>query len=111
MEQSNETYNPDDQPKQLRSMHETRETTPVGRQRVCLGVSQYRQQLPSYTGGRPRNRGVTEEIVTTDSTSERLEIVHNYEISKTVERLVKAHGSVRRLSVAVVLDEVDRRRS
>jgi flagellar biosynthesis/type III secretory pathway M-ring protein FliF/YscJ len=54
---------------------------------------------------------VTEEIVTTDSTSERLEIVHNYEISKTVERLVKAHGSVRRLSVAVVLDEVDRRRS
>lgn len=109
VEQTSEIYNPEDQPGLLRSSHETRETAPAGGA-LTGGIPGTGSNLPSYTGVTAEGEEITGETQTTttgsEGTTERVEIVQNFELSKTVERLVKAPGSVRRLSVAVVLDDV-----
>jgi flagellar M-ring protein FliF len=95
VETSSETYSPANRPPQVRSSRELSE----------------RVLTPGQPGGVPgteANIPPTQEPVTTQAQNrgpfERRETTTNYELSKTVEKTIKAPGTVRRLSVAVVLD-------
>lgn len=95
-ESSSETYSPPNTTPQVRSSQETIEKqsqlpTEVG------GVPGTQSNLPSYTG-------VLTSATSTQGAYEKRETTTNYELSKTVEKSSKAPGSVKRLSVAVVLD-------
>lgn len=95
VETSSETYSPANRPPQVRSSRELSE----------------RVLTPSQPGGVPgaeANIPPTQEPVAAPGQYrgpfERRETTTNYELSKTVEKTVRAPGTVRRLSVAVVLD-------
>ncbi len=95
VETSSETYSPANRPPQVRSSRELSE----------------RVLAPGQPGGVPgtdANIPPTQEPVAAPGQNrgpfERRETTTNYELSKTVEKTIKAPGTVQRLSVAVVLD-------
>jgi flagellar M-ring protein FliF len=61
-----------------------------------VGLDTNSPQIPTYPG-----------VITTTAEGGyvRRETLYNYEVSKTVQNLVKAPGSIKRMSVAVLLDE------
>ncbi len=86
------------QPSIVRSQQQTRErfsgppgTLPGGIPGVSSNVGPGPQTVPGGTAGPPVQ-------------FEKEDVVTNYEVSKAVERLIKAPGSVERISVAVMLD-------
>jgi len=90
-----ETYSPAGQAGSVRSTHDQTEkyiqTSPG-----AGGIPGSDSNIPTYQ----------EEITTTNRPYyERNEVTTNYELSKTVQHLVQAPGSLKRLSVAVVLDK------
>ncbi|MDA8218729.1 MAG: flagellar basal-body MS-ring/collar protein FliF, partial [Dehalococcoidales bacterium] len=125
VEQSIETYGPDGQPGQLRSESETRELYP-GSGTAIGGIPGPSSNIPSYVGvGETRTTPTptsADQVTPTPASANqatptpasdsqngdygRIDVVRNYEISKTVEHVVQAPGSVKRMSVAVVLDEL-----
>ncbi|MHB1415599.1 MAG: flagellar basal-body MS-ring/collar protein FliF [Chloroflexota bacterium] len=125
VEQNIETYGPDGQPSQLRSLSETRELYPASGTTVG-GIPGPSSNIPSYVGVEetqttptptsadqvtPTPASANQATPTPASDSQngdygRIDVVRNYEISKTVEHVVQAPGSVKRMSVAVVLDEL-----
>ncbi|MCD6290459.1 MAG: flagellar M-ring protein FliF [Anaerolineae bacterium] len=77
-------------------------------------VEEYQGRPDAAAGGIPGMDSNSSQVpfypsVITDTTKEggyvRREAIYNYEVSKTVQNLVKAPGSVKRLSVAVLLDK------
>lgn len=92
-ETSTETYSPPNKPPQLRTQRESTETSqgvgPAG------GIPGALSNVPG-AGGQADSRGQAQ--------SERREVSSTYEVSKTVERLIRAPGGIKRLSVAVALD-------
>lgn len=120
-ESSSETYSPSGKPAQVRSTHEL-----VERSATALGDGGF--STPSYpidgrtpagpvspnaTPATTATPQVTPQALATPTTTagsvsdpkyERREVTNNYEISKLVEHTVKAPGSVKKLSVSVLLD-------
>lgn len=92
-ESNSETYSPQQKAPQVRSQRQVSETTvgggPVG------GVPGTDSNVPTYPSVQAGG-GQTQ--------TERRDVTTNYELSKTVEKLVRAPGSIKRLSVAVALD-------
>jgi flagellar M-ring protein FliF len=95
VETSSETYSPANRPPQVRSSRELSERV--------LTTAQ-----PGGVPGTDANIPPTQEPVAAPGQNrgpfERRETTTNYELSKTVEKTIKAPGAVQRLSVAVVLD-------
>ncbi|MGE5620282.1 MAG: flagellar basal-body MS-ring/collar protein FliF [Sphingomonadaceae bacterium] len=120
IESSSETYSPADKPSPVRSTREFVERSAVPLGDGSLTVPSYPidgrtpagpvspSVTPAPTPGAeatPRPTLTAEEaLVVTDPKYERREVTTNYEISRQVERIVKAPGSVKRLSVSVLLD-------
>jgi flagellar M-ring protein FliF len=59
---------------------------------------------PPQVRSQREQREVQIQAATGDSRAERQDTQTNYELSKTVEKLVRAPGGIRRLSVAVAID-------
>lgn len=92
---NSETYNPDGQV--VRSTQNvTDETQESGANAVGAPVT-VETNLPGLPGG-------TTNSQSGGNKTSRTEEVTNYEISKTVESVVRAAGDVKRLSIAVVVD-------
>lgn len=106
MEQNNETYNPDGQQSQLRSMREAKERQPSGGV-AGGGIPGPTSNVPSYVGTEQEGDAAAsaDSAASTPGEYERTELVQNFEVSKTVERIIRAPGSVKRMSVAVILDD------
>ncbi len=94
-ESNSETFSPNERPAQIRSQRELVESQTQGAERVG-GAPGADSNVPTYPGAAGDTTGPT--------TAQRREMQTNYELSKTVERLVRAPGSIKRLSVAVALD-------
>ncbi|MCL5025235.1 MAG: flagellar M-ring protein FliF [Chloroflexi bacterium] len=107
-ESSSESYSPAAKSPQVRSSHETFEsygTLPPG----VGGVPGAQSNLPGYAGVVTGTRGITNSAaVTATATAQnqytKKDTLTNYELSKVVEKTSKAPGSIKKLSVAVVLD-------
>ncbi|HEY8475906.1 MAG TPA: flagellar basal-body MS-ring/collar protein FliF [Chloroflexota bacterium] len=91
-EATSELYSPGGQEPQLRSIHELRETQGPGA--TTAGGVPGDANLPTYQ----------QQTTTTTGSSERVESSRDYELSRTVEKVVRSPGAIRRLSVAVLLD-------
>ncbi len=119
-EANTETYSPAGKEAQIRSSRET-----VERSSVPLGEAATLASVPSYPlDGRNATPPPTPEATKTSAPSatpvedgvsgssasaiepryEKRDTTTNYEVSKLVERTVRAPGAVKRLSVAVMLD-------
>src|SRR5579875_1069967 len=93
-EANSETFSPDGKPPQVRSQREQRETqTQQGG--APGGVPGADANIPTYAAVQAAGG---------ESRAERQDTQTNYELSKTVEKLVRAPGGIRRLSVAVAID-------
>ena len=93
-EANSETYSPDGKPPQVRSQREQRESqTQQGG--APGGVPGADANIPTYAAVQAAGG---------ESRAERQDTQTNYELSKTVEKLVRAPGGIRRLSVAVAID-------
>jgi flagellar M-ring protein FliF len=92
-EATSELYSPGGQEPQLRSIHELRETQGPGA--TTAGGVPGDANLPTYQ---------QQTTTTTTGSSERVESSRDYELSRTVEKVVRSPGAIRRLSVAVLLD-------
>ena len=123
-ESSSETYSPNGKAAQVRSSREVveRSATPLGETASSFSVPTYPQGARSAAG--PVSPEATPTVVATPGVQptpvsatavatatgatepkyERRETTTNYELSKQVERIVKAPGAVKRLSVSVLLD-------
>lgn len=93
-ESSSETYSPEQRQPQIRSQRQVTETSNSNGSRAG-GIPGSDGNLPTY----PALQGGDGQ-----SQAERRETSTNYEVSKTVEKLVRAPGGIKRLSVAVALD-------
>ncbi len=99
LETSSETYSPGSaEAGVLRSSRIVEEYQPSPEEGVggVPGIDSNRLEVPTYQGV------VTS---TTEGGYVRREAVYNYEVSKTVQNLVREPGRIKRLSVAVLLDE------
>lgn len=124
-EWSSETYSPSGKPIQIRSSREVveRSATPLGETGSGYGIPSYPldgrspagpvspEQSPGTNPGDQARAQATPQATTgtvaasaADPKYERREVTTNYEVSKLVERTVKAPGAVKRLSVSVMLD-------
>jgi flagellar M-ring protein FliF len=98
-EQTNETFTPSD-PTQtpVRTSHDITEITNAGANAAAAGgvpgAASNNGAVPTYQGG----TGTTGGTSKTDNQT-------TYELNKTVQKIVRAPGSVTRLSVSVVLDD------
>lgn len=92
-EANTETYSPQQRAPQVRSQREIAEVQTGGS--VVGGVPGASSNVPSYSAVQDLGG---------QSGGERRDITTNYELSKSVEKLVRAPGGVKRLSVAVALD-------
>jgi flagellar M-ring protein FliF len=92
---NSESYNPDGQV--VRSTQTTSEESADNSSSNSNTVS-VENNLPGLPGSTTKNS------TTPASTNNRSEEVTNYEISKTVENLVRASGQIQKLSIAVLVD-------
>lgn len=119
-ESSSETYSPNGKPAQVRSSREIteRSAVPLG-DGILSGIPSYPMAAaasgpvsPQATQSEPRTPRTEPESPTGSNGAaasgeprhERREVVNNYELSKLVERTVKAPGTVHKLSVSVMVD-------
>lgn len=93
-EANSEIFSPGDAPAQVRSAREVVETARNEAAEAAGGVPGVEANVATYQQVGPGG----------NSESERRETVTNYELSKTVERITRVPGSVRRVSVSVMLD-------
>lgn len=93
IERTEETYNPDGQV--VRSEHRNKESTVGGV--AALGVPGVLSNLPETAEGQASRQ-------TAPPRSNRSDEVINYEISKVVSHVVEPVGSIKRLTVAVLVD-------
>jgi flagellar M-ring protein FliF len=93
-EANSEIFSPEGRPPQVRSQREQREvqTQQGGRPGGVPGAD---ANIPTYAAI---------QVPAGESRAERQDTQTNYELSKTVEKLVRAPGGIRRLSVAVAID-------
>lgn len=106
VESNSETFSPPGTVAQVRSSTETTERYTGNPGDWVGGIPGVSSNVPSYLG-------VESTITSTESISgtlmpayERVDKTNNFELSKVVERTTKAPGTVKRLSVAVLLDNV-----
>jgi flagellar M-ring protein FliF len=94
-EANTETYSPDQKAPQIRSERKQTETqsSTTGQPGGVPGAD---SNIPTYAGTNPNGAGGAQ--------SQRQDTTTTYELSKTVEKLVRAPGGIKRLSVAVALD-------
>jgi len=92
VERTEETYDPDGQV--VRSEHRTKEKTSGGS--TSSGVPGVLSNVPSDTGSGGGGG--------TSSSSQKQDEVINYEISKTISRIVEPIGEIEKLSVSVFVD-------
>ena len=91
---TSETYDPDGQVVRSTQVRELVNEAKGPGQQGAVSVS---NELPGVSGNGANNSGTSEQSNTTEE-------VTNYEISRTTQTQVKEAGSVKRLSVAVVVD-------
>ncbi len=106
VESNAETFSPNGAPAQVRSSHETTERYSGSPEDLVGGVPGVSSNVPSYlsaSGSITSSSGITGSV---GAGYERVDKTNNYELSKVVARTVKAPGTVKRLSVAVLLDNV-----
>jgi flagellar M-ring protein FliF len=122
-ESSSETYSPSGLPTQVRSSHEVVERSAVPLSDGSFSIPTY--PIDGRTPAGPVSPSATPTVVATpqatpqalasatataltgsvaDPKYERRDVTNNYEISKLTEKTVKAPGSVKKLSVSVLLD-------
>jgi len=120
-EASSETYSPAGAPTQIRSSREVVERSATPMNDGALTIPTY--PIDGRTPAGPVPPSATPTVVATPQATpgpaatatavagsvaepkyERREVTNNYEISKLTERTVKAPGSVKKLSVSVLLD-------
>src|SRR5579883_3411967 len=94
-EANTETYSPDQKAPQVRTERKVTETQSSANGQVG-GVPGADSNVPTY--------GPTTANGAGGAQSQRQDTTTTYELSKTVEKLVRAPGGIRRLSVAVALD-------
>ncbi|MFN0074119.1 MAG: flagellar basal-body MS-ring/collar protein FliF [Chloroflexota bacterium] len=94
-ESSSETFSPENKQPQIRSQRTVSDSQAQGAA-ATGGVPGTDSNVPTYPGG-AQGGG-------TQGQTDRRDQTTNYELSKTIEKLVRAPGGVRRLSVAVALD-------
>ncbi|MBI3964356.1 MAG: flagellar M-ring protein FliF, partial [Chloroflexi bacterium] len=92
-EANTETFSPQQKAPQIRSQRQVTESSSTGG--ADAGVPGTSSNVPGYAGSDGRGAG---------GQSERRDVTTNYELSKTVEKIARAPGGVKRLSVAVALD-------
>lgn len=96
-ESSSETFSPENKAPQIRSQRSITELQNQAGATVG-GVPGTDTNFPTYPGAQAGGDGASQ------GQAERRDQTVNYELSKTVEKIVKAPGGVKRLSVAVALD-------
>jgi flagellar M-ring protein FliF len=94
-ESNTETYSPDQKAPQVRTERKVNETQSSSTGQAG-GVPGADSNVPTYGGTTANGQGGAQ--------SQRQDTTTTYELSKTVEKLTRAPGGVRRLSVAVALD-------
>lgn len=94
-ESSSETFSPENKQPQIRSQRTVSEAQAQAAEGAG-GIPGTDTNVPTYPGAAPGAAG--------QGQTERRDQTTNYELSKTVEKLVRAPGGIRRLSVAVALD-------
>lgn len=92
-ESNSETFSPANKPPQIRSQREVTETIRGGT--AAGGIPGSDSNTPTYPG--QQDVGALNE-------TQRSEKSTSYELSKTVERLVRAPGAIKRISVAAAVD-------
>lgn len=92
-EANSETFSPAERQPQIRSQRQVTENTQGGS--TGGGVPGTDSNLPGYTSQAGGGNS---------SAAERRDTTTNYELSKLVEKTIRAPGAVKRLSVAVALD-------
>ncbi|MCL5961957.1 MAG: flagellar M-ring protein FliF [Chloroflexi bacterium] len=96
VESSSETYSPSNTQPQLRSQREISESYGLSASAVG-GVPGTSSNIPGYAG-------IVTDTTTAQGPIAKKDTTVNYELSKTVEKTTRATGSIKKLSVAVVLD-------
>ncbi len=94
-ESNSETFSPQQRAPQVRSKREITETNSQGTS-ATGGVPGAERNVPSYPSATTGSAG--------QSQAERKDTTTNFELSKTVEKTVRAPGGIKRLNVAVALD-------
>ncbi|HZR99615.1 MAG TPA: flagellar basal-body MS-ring/collar protein FliF [Chloroflexota bacterium] len=94
-EANTETYSPEAKAPQVRTERKITETQSSSNGQAG-GVPGADSNIPTYAGTTAGANG--------NAQSQRQDTTTTYELSKTVEKLVRAPGGIRRLSVAVALD-------
>lgn len=96
-EATSEIFSPDDREPQVRSSHDSIERS-GGTVDEVGGTPGVRANIPIYAG-------IVTDTASTQGQYERRDTTTNYEVSKTLEKTSKSAGTIKKLSVAVVLDD------
>jgi flagellar M-ring protein FliF len=94
-ESNSETFSPDGKTPQVRSRREISESSTQSTG-AAGGVPGTDRNVPTYPGGQPNGAG--------QNGAERKDQTTNFELSRTIEKLTRAPGGIKRLNVAVALD-------
>ena len=106
VESNSETFSPAGTTAQVRSSSETTERYTGNPGDWIGGVPGVSSNVPSYLSAGTTVTSTTGVSGTVAPSYERVEKTNNFELSKVVARTTKAPGAVKRLSVAVLLDNV-----
>jgi flagellar M-ring protein FliF len=90
-----ETFSPNQKAPQVRSRRETSESNAEGTASAG-GVPGSERNIPGYPAVGSNQGG--------NASNEKRDVTTNYELSRTVEKTVRAPGAIKRLNVAVALD-------
>jgi flagellar M-ring protein FliF len=94
-ESNAETFSPSQKAPQVRSRRETSESNAQGTA-AAGGVPGSERNVPGYPAVGANQSGTAQ--------NEKRDVTTNYELSRTVEKTVRAPGAIKRLNVAVALD-------
>jgi flagellar M-ring protein FliF len=94
-ESNAETYSPSQKAPQVRSRREISESNAQGTASAG-GVPGSERNVPGYPAAGNAQNGT--------ASNEKRDVTTNYELSRTVEKTVRAPGAIKRLNVAVALD-------
>lgn len=97
VESNSETYSPGNAQPQVRSIHESVETNDGAGSSNAGGTPGSQTNIPTYAG-------VISGTLPAGGVYTKTDTTRNYELSKTVEKVSRAPGAVKKISVAVVLD-------
>lgn len=99
VEQNSEIFGPDGQKGQIRSQHEMTEAYTGGGRGQAGGIPGVDSNVPTYQATDP-----TKDATVGEGALQRKDSTINYEVSRRTEHVIRAPGSVKRLSIAVVVD-------